>query len=193
MKARPLNEPTCCTKCGNTFPWSPEFFKKGRGRSGCMQPCRKCDQKQSNEWKRKNREHCNKVTAEWRKNNRERHNANAKRWRDAHKEKAHAATKRWEKQNPIAKRLNAHQQRIKRYAKTSRGTCTKQDIDLQHERQKGRCWWCKTKLNGKYHVDHRVPLSKGGMHDRSNIVISCEECNRSKGAKLPQEFAGRLF
>jgi 5-methylcytosine-specific restriction endonuclease McrA len=36
-------------------------------------------------------------------------------------------------------------------------------------------------------------LSKGGMHDRSNIVISCEECNRSKGAKLPQEFAGRLF
>jgi 5-methylcytosine-specific restriction endonuclease McrA len=36
-------------------------------------------------------------------------------------------------------------------------------------------------------------LVKGGKHDRTNIVIACPHCNDSKGAKLPQEWAGRLL
>jgi 5-methylcytosine-specific restriction endonuclease McrA len=44
-----------------------------------------------------------------------------------------------------------------------------------------------------YHVDHRVPLSRGDSNDISNIVLACPHCNLSKGAKLPEDFAGRLL
>jgi 5-methylcytosine-specific restriction endonuclease McrA len=58
------------------------------------------------------------------------------------------------------------------------------------------CHWCGTKCKAKYHVDHYRPLSKGGRHEVSNLVIACPPCNLRKSAKDPYEFAasvGRLF
>lgn len=52
------------------------------------------------------------------------------------------------------------------------------------------CYWCETNLkNVKVHIDHYIPLSKGGLHTISNLVISCSKCNLSKGSKSPLEFA----
>ena len=45
----------------------------------------------------------------------------------------------------------------------------------------------------RYHVDHVIPLSKGGSDGRENIVISCPSCNMSKKDKMPEVFAGRLL
>ena len=73
------------------------------------------------------------------------------------------------------------------------GKHTAADIELLYRSQKGRCWWCGKKINGKYHVDHRVPLARGGSNDPGNLVISCPACNQSKHAKLPQEWNGRLL
>jgi 5-methylcytosine-specific restriction endonuclease McrA len=36
----------------------------------------------------------------------------------------------------------------------------------------------------KRHVDHLVPLKRGGAHALSNLVPSCETCNCRKGARL---------
>lgn len=58
------------------------------------------------------------------------------------------------------------------------------------------CYWCNCKCKTKYHVDHYTPLSKGGKHEVSNLVIACPTCNLRKSAKDPLEFAasvGRLF
>jgi 5-methylcytosine-specific restriction endonuclease McrA len=46
-----------------------------------------------------------------------------------------------------------------------------------------------------YHVDHVVPLVRGGSDDPSNLVIACVPCNLSKGDKLPHEWkrSGRLL
>jgi len=58
------------------------------------------------------------------------------------------------------------------------------------------CYWCNIKLDNNYHIDHYVPLSKGGEHTISNLVISCPSCNLRKNAKDPYEFAltkGRLL
>lgn len=54
--------------------------------------------------------------------------------------------------------------------------------------QRHRCWWCTKKLT-KYHVDHRIPLSRGGGNDASNLVISCPSCNCSRRNQLPWEMA----
>jgi hypothetical protein len=32
------------------------------------------------------------------------------------------------------------------------------------------------------HVDHVIPVAKGGTNDLSNLVTACEDCNRGKGA-----------
>lgn len=58
------------------------------------------------------------------------------------------------------------------------------------------CHWCNQKCADEYHIDHYEPLSKGGEHRVSNLVIACPTCNLRKNAKDPYEFAasvGRLF
>lgn len=59
--------------------------------------------------------------------------------------------------------------------------------------QGGRCWWGAHPLGDNFHIDHRIPLSRGGAHDPSNIVLACASCNLSKHDKMPWEFAGRLL
>ena len=40
-----------------------------------------------------------------------------------------------------------------------------------------------------FHVDHIIPVSKGGNHHPSNLQILTRQENLSKGAKLPHELA----
>ncbi len=37
------------------------------------------------------------------------------------------------------------------------------------------------------HLDHIIPLSKGGEHTASNVQPLCAECNLKKGAKILNE------
>ena len=83
--------------------------------------------------------------------------------------------------------------------RASAGSHTAGDIRLQvrsqtDKRGKLRCWWCsKIIKNNDYHVDHRIPLARGGSNAPENLCISCPECNLSKQAKLPGEWNGRLL
>ena len=46
-----------------------------------------------------------------------------------------------------------------------------------------RCQLCgATQADGvKLHVDHIIPISKGGTSDIDNLRTLCERCNRGKG------------
>ena len=54
--------------------------------------------------------------------------------------------------------------------------------------QRGVCDYCESVLNGNYHVDHMIPLSRGGRNDWSNLAVTCGDCNRFKGAMTTEEF-----
>ena len=50
------------------------------------------------------------------------------------------------------------------------------------------CYYCTDPLNGTYHVEHKTPLSRGGLHDFRNVRLSCASCNLRKGTRTAQEF-----
>lgn len=90
-------------------------------------------------------------------------------------------------------RIKAHNVNRKALVRKAQGKLTKADISQQFEHQNRQCYWCKSSLKDHtFHVDHLVPISRGGAHDPGNIVISCQTCNLSKGAKTPDEFVEHL-
>jgi len=49
------------------------------------------------------------------------------------------------------------------------------------ERDSFTCQYCGRSAPGVVlHVDHVVPVSKGGSNDMSNLVTACEDCNLGK-------------
>ena len=62
--------------------------------------------------------------------------------------------------------------------------------------QGDRCAICSVSLKRKGHVDHIIPVSKGGKHAASNIQLLCAGCNLRKSDKDPIEYMqslGRLL
>lgn len=52
-----------------------------------------------------------------------------------------------------------------------------------------RCVYCGDE-NGPFHLDHLWPVSKGGSDEPNNLVMSCADCNLSKGNKSLREWVG---
>lgn len=41
------------------------------------------------------------------------------------------------------------------------------------------------------HVDHVIPISKGGGNNPANLLAACACCNQTKGALTPEQWAKR--
>lgn len=39
-----------------------------------------------------------------------------------------------------------------------------------------------------HELDHVYPASRGGRSDADNLTVACRPCNRSKGARTPEEW-----
>jgi 5-methylcytosine-specific restriction endonuclease McrA len=50
------------------------------------------------------------------------------------------------------------------------------------------CFYCGSQAE---HLDHVIPLSRGGLHKIGNLVAACKSCNLTKGAKTIMEW--KLF
>lgn len=51
------------------------------------------------------------------------------------------------------------------------------------------CVYCGRRLTEEtVDLDHVVPRSRGGTDDPKNLAASCKRCNKSKGARTPQEW-----
>lgn len=48
------------------------------------------------------------------------------------------------------------------------------------------CYYCAERFSTKrMHVDHVIPISRGGKHTSGNVCRSCDNCNHRKRDKLP--------
>ena len=124
--------------------------------------------------------------------NRERLNMLAREARARNPELANARAARYAR-SPKGK-LNSRAGSLRRYARSrgAEGTYDAEDIQRIGNRQKWKCYWCGKPSKHDFHVDHIVPLAKGGSNSPNNLAIACPPCNRRKNATDPIEYARRI-
>lgn len=87
------------------------------------------------------------------------------------------------------KKKRSEWQRSRYHAKRAQGGgFTRHEVNEIHKKQKGFCAHCCKKLSD-YHVDHVIPISKGGENKKENLQILCPTCNLQKGSKDPIQWA----
>lgn len=200
-----------CTKCGNEYPATTEYFYRQKdGKYGFRADCKECFLKGSKSYREKHvdevrararkyqQEHSEArkaYLAQWYAENKQRHMVYGREYRKAHVEQTRANSRKQYRRNLEFNRLKGRAKASRYYARKrlAVGTYTAADIQLQLKSQRGLCWHCGKPVGDTYQADHLIPLSRGGSNAPENIVISCAVCNQSRGAKLPQEWNGRLF
>jgi 5-methylcytosine-specific restriction endonuclease McrA len=126
----------------------------------------------------------------WKAANPERVKAMWDRTYAKHQPKHTAKARRWRHKNPEAVAASRDRRRAK--AVGASGDYTKDDVRHLLETQGRICRYCDGALT-KFHVDHFIPLARGGSNGPENLVLSCPSCNCSKGAKLPWEWMPERF
>lgn len=62
------------------------------------------------------------------------------------------------------------------------------DIANAVKQRDGECCAYCGDTGGPFDLDHIVPWSRGGLHTLENLTVACASCNRSKGARTPEEW-----
>ena len=96
----------------------------------------------------------------------------------------------WNKANPEAKRVSVRNRRAA--IRQVGGRHTRKDVLELLDQQQCRCNACRidVRIIG-YHVDHVVPVARGGSNGRENLQILCPQCNQLKGVMTMDEFKQR--
>ncbi len=90
--------------------------------------------------------------------------------------------------------VNARHKRKSQKIKTADGTIPLRTDNIQSDAlcnllimQDYKCNVCQCDISHFRHLDHHMPLSKGGTHTISNVVWLCPQCNLTKSNKAPRE------
>jgi 5-methylcytosine-specific restriction endonuclease McrA len=201
---------TCCS-CGQEKPRN-EFHKNCHAPDGLRIQCKPCTrainrksvarhhekrkaEKRAEYQRLKGDPRYKAYVAAYTAANKDRKREYDREYRERTKEKQAQWTKDWIKANPDKRRAISSNYKHRRRAQEAGGVSTT-TLMAWTAAQKKVCYWCGCKCAKGFHVDHYVPLSKGGAHEVSNLVIACGPCNLRKNAKDPLDFArevGRLL
>lgn len=61
-------------------------------------------------------------------------------------------------------------------------------VELLKLRNDGHCEYCGVLCVDNFHIDHKLPLFRGGTNDIENLAFCCPHCNWSKGKKTAEEY-----
>ena len=140
------------------------------------------------EWKAANRTVYLSRKADDYRQHRARYNAAAKAWRLANLEIVRESNRQKRAANP--EQYAAYSRNRKHRVRNAQGSHTGDDVQAIFAAQKGRCAYCREPITMRAkHVDHILPLARGGTNDRRNLQITCAGCNQRKHTKHPVEFA----
>lgn len=188
-----------CETCGTIFRPRPNQVRKGHGRY-CSQKCNKAfhhASQMADVWSRRVATMRQmRAAGEWTVLRGEKNPAwtggyQAAKLRRIESGKAAEQLRRYRQKNPEKVREFASRRKSRKHGRLPRGT-----VAGLFSAQKGRCAICRTSIRGAYHLDHIMPLARGGGHVKSNLQLLCPPCNLRKSDRDPivhMQSLGRLL
>lgn len=173
-----------CNKCGilkklREFPRLVSGY--GDGHHGT---CGSCRSEYKKAWYRKNSDRIKNVQKVYSENHKEYYRQNIRRWKSKNRDHVNEKGREWSKSNPLCGRATASRRRARKRT-TCDGTATTSAIKNMLISQGNRCKFCNIEIcPDNAHLDHIMPLSKGGKHTISNLQWLCCTCNLRKSNKI---------
>jgi hypothetical protein len=135
-------------------------------------------------WAEKNKDRCKEVSQKWAERNREKVRSIAKKFRERHRARVNEKNKLWRKNNPdkylpMKRSIEARRRAKKGKALSELTNAKKRIIDCFYEQAQR----LQKRLGVTFHVDHIVPLSRGGKHEPANLQVLPARLNMKKHAK----------
>lgn len=142
------------------------------------------------EWKSRNRGVLYERQKVYRANNKHLRQVESKKYREKYPDKVKECKKKAVEKNREHYTVLSRNYTARK--KNSEGKHTVKDIRELFVSQNGICNGCGVTLEttgkNKYHVDHIIPLIKGGSNYPSNLQLLCPSCNTSKCDKDFEEW-----
>lgn len=113
-----------------------------------------------------------------------------RKYSETHRDMINERQRRWYYAKPNKKLSN----RAYTFSRKSGGLLTKETLQIVYEDNIKRfgtltCYLCLQPIEfGKDHLEHKIPLSRGGTNARDNLDVACSKCNLSKNRKTETEF-----
>lgn len=109
----------------------------------------------------------------------------ARTWRAANSEKCAGYSHKWRTANPGKSAQYNNQRRALKLNASTGEAIDYPSIYAAHD----DCYLCSYPLTNPMHMDHVVPLSKGGSHTTSNLMPTHARCNLRKNDALLSELS----
>lgn len=182
-----------CGRCGQEKVRA-EFTIRQRVRDGLSAWCRACNAEYGREHYERNASARSEQVKLWYLANKAKRNEQQRAWNRANlvrlREYNAERSQRWREENPerMAELMAAGRlRRMKRLEAATFGS-----VDLK-ALWTGVCGICRASMDRALRysdpmsksIDHIIPLAKGGAHAQHNLQYAHLECNRMKGARLP--------
>ena len=96
------------------------------------------------------------------------------------------ASAKWKSNNKDACRAQDNNRRAKKIA--NGGRLSKCIVEKLMKLQRRKCACCGLPLGDNFHIDHIMPLARGGPNTDQNAQLLHSKCNLQKSAKHPVDF-----
>lgn len=188
-----MNNSKTCTKCGQIKSIT-EFHRDKSRSSGLFPQCKLCVNARMLEYGRNNAEANRKRANTWYKSNRSRAAQTSKAYKSRNRNyylaysASYRATNREKMIAYLGNYYQTNKPKFHNYA--SKRRIREQTDYLVTPSELARLYRQPCAYCGKpsEHIDHIVPLSRGGQHRIGNLTGACAKCNLSKGSKFISEW-----
>ncbi|MCC6615534.1 MAG: hypothetical protein IT320_18820 [Anaerolineae bacterium] len=184
-----------CTKCGETYPATAEYFNRDkRHRDGLHSWCKQCSREGSRAYHAANAERVRENKRNWREANPERHRENNRVWRNANLERQRERNRVWYAANPEHARAISHNREARKRGLPSTFTAEQARFALDYFHNS--CAYCGRQFHDLFNertlaFDHFIPLASPdcpGTTAGNMLPVrhGVDGCNTSKGARDPE-------